>query len=139
MPCKVGDDAWRVLAEMMMKWGPNPCEDFFFAGAFVERQARQSCRNVRIWDRTSRPTSHFRTRFGSNMRPNFGLYVRIGIGHGPNFGLISVRIGIGHVPALSSVLTKLYLCDRTSLRGRSNNLILSYTPETPGFSVSHVT
>jgi len=64
----------------------------------------QSCRNVRIWDQTSTPTSHFRTRFGSNMRPNFGLYVRIGIGHGPNFGPISVRIGIGHVPALSSVL-----------------------------------
>ena len=41
------------------------------------------------------------------MRPNFGLYVRIGIGHGPNFGPISVRIGIGHVPALSSVLAQL--------------------------------
>ena len=77
----------------------------FFAGAFVERRARQLCRNVRIWDRTSPPTSHFRTRFGSNMRLNFGLYVRIRIGHGPNFGPISVRIGIGHVPALSSVLS----------------------------------
>jgi len=36
----------------------------------------------------------------------FGLYVRIGIGHGPNFGPISVRIGIGHVPALSRVLAR---------------------------------
>jgi len=110
MPCKVGDVAWRswrVLAKMMVKWGPHPREVFFFASAFVERQARQSYRNVRIWDRTSTPTSHFRTRFGSNMRPNFGLYVRIGIGHGANFGPISVRIGIGHVPALSSVLFRL--------------------------------
>ena len=43
------------------------------------------------------------------MRLNFGLYVRIGIGHGPNFGPISVRIGIGHVPGLSSVLKQVGL------------------------------
>ena len=42
MPCKVGDVAWKswgVLVEMMVKWRPNPLEDFFFARAFVERRA----------------------------------------------------------------------------------------------------
>ena len=39
------------------------------------------------------------------MCPNFGLYVRIGIGHGPNFGPISVHIGIAHVPAFISKIT----------------------------------
>jgi hypothetical protein len=39
----------------------------------------------------------FRTLFGSNMRLNFWLSVRIGI-DGQNFGPISVRIGIGHIP-----------------------------------------
>ena len=57
---------------------------------------QQSWKNVRIWDRTLLPTSHFRTLFGSDIRRNLALSVRIRIEHGQNFGPISVRIRIGH-------------------------------------------
>ena len=101
MPWKVGDVAWRP-GEIMVEWGSITMKNFSLV--VCRGGPGKSCANVRILDRTSPPTSRFWTQFGSDIRPNFGLYVRIGIGHGPNFGPISVRIGIGHVPALSRVL-----------------------------------
>ena len=64
----------------------------------VELETQQSWTNVRIWDRTLLPTSYFRTLFGSDIRRNLALSVRIRIEHRQNFGPISVRIGIGHIP-----------------------------------------
>jgi len=57
-------------------------------------------------DRTPLPTSPFRTQFGSDVRPNFSIFVRIGIRLGPGFGLVSVRIGIGHTSGKSRVLCR---------------------------------
>lgn len=47
-------------------------------------------------DETLAPTAHFRTHFGSDLRPNFSLSVHIRIQHRRDFGTISVSIRIGH-------------------------------------------
>ena len=60
--------------------------------------------NVRTWDRTSPPTGHLWTQNGSDLRPNFTLSVRKGIGHQPILGPNSVRIRIGHISAYNRVL-----------------------------------
>lgn len=48
----------------------------------------------------------FREKDGSDLRPNFTLSVRKGIGHKPILGPISVRIWMGHVTEYTRVLSK---------------------------------
>jgi len=67
-------------------------------GTVCSEVTQQSWTNVRIWDRTLLPTSHFCTLFGLDIRRNLALSIHIRIEHRQNFGPISVRIGIGHIP-----------------------------------------
>jgi hypothetical protein len=78
-----------------------------FVGEFFE--FKSTATNVRKWDRTSVPTGHLRTQNGSNLRPKFGLSIRIRIEDETILSPISVRIRIGHSTAYTRVLDLLYL------------------------------
>ena len=69
--------------------------------------------NVWKWDRTSVPTGHLQTQNGSNLRPKFGLSVRIRIEGETILGPISVCIRIGHFIAYTRVLGALWSNSKT--------------------------